>query len=121
MSVCSFSANAVQSRTLNRFRHGIIAAMPQMDPAGRNYPPRAYVFGEFGQRVRNVSRAWKTCVPRAHEHEPQWARKGKLADVSRAALRIIDLHFHDLRHAVGCRWLEAGWPIHHVQEMQRKP
>ena len=23
----------------------------------------------------------------------------------------------DLRHEAGCRWLEAGWPIHHVQEM----
>jgi site-specific recombinase XerC len=32
-------------------------------------------------------------------------------------LRQIDLHFHDLRHEAGCRWLEAGWPIHHVQEM----
>jgi integrase len=30
---------------------------------------------------------------------------------------MIDLHFHDLRHEAGCRWLEAGWPNHHVQEM----
>ena len=29
----------------------------------------------------------------------------------------IDLHFHDFRHAAGSRWLEAGWPIHHVKEM----
>jgi hypothetical protein len=32
-------------------------------------------------------------------------------------LKAIDLHFHDLRHEAGCRWLEAGWPLHHVQEM----
>jgi len=32
-------------------------------------------------------------------------------------LRGVDSHFHDLRHEAGCRWLEAGWPIHHVQEM----
>lgn len=42
---------------------------------------------------------------------------GALAPHSRAAVRAIDLHFHDLRHEAGCRWLEAGWPIHHVQEM----
>jgi hypothetical protein len=40
-----------------------------------------------------------------------------LSPASRAQLRAIDLHFHDLRHEAGCRWLEAGWPIHHVQEM----
>ena len=30
---------------------------------------------------------------------------------------ITDLHFHDLRHEAGSRLLEAGWPLHHVQEM----
>lgn len=30
---------------------------------------------------------------------------------------LVDLHFHDLRHEAGCRWLELGWPLHHVQEM----
>ena len=32
-------------------------------------------------------------------------------------LEAVNLHFHDLRHEAGCRWLEQGWPIHHVQEM----
>jgi site-specific recombinase XerD len=27
----------------------------------------------------------------------------------------------DLRHEAGCRWLEAGRPIHHVQEMLDSP
>jgi site-specific recombinase XerD len=31
--------------------------------------------------------------------------------------RAINLHFHDLRHEAGSRFIEAGWPIHHVQEM----
>jgi integrase len=56
---------------------------------------------------------------RCHEiRQPpsQWV-KGSLALVSRAELEAIDLHFHDLRHEAGCRWLEQGWPIHHVQEM----
>jgi integrase-like protein len=30
---------------------------------------------------------------------------------------MIDLRFQDLRHEAGSRWLEAGWPIHHVKEM----
>ena len=33
------------------------------------------------------------------------------------AAGIINLHFHDLRHEAGSRLLEAGWPLHHVQEM----
>ena len=55
---------------------------------------------------------------RAHGHEPQWTKRTHgLTEESRAAFRAVDLHFHDLRHEAGCRWLEAGWPIHHVQEM----
>jgi site-specific recombinase XerD len=27
------------------------------------------------------------------------------------------LHFHDLRHEAGSRWLEQGWPLHHVKEL----
>jgi hypothetical protein len=29
-------------------------------------------------------------------------------------LRAINLHFHDLRHEAGSRFIEAGWPIHHA-------
>ena len=53
---------------------------------------------------------------KAHGHEPAWQKTG-LAPASRAALAAIDLHFHDLRHEAASRLLEAGWPIHHVQEM----
>lgn len=35
----------------------------------------------------------------------------------RAHLHRIDLHFHDLRHEAVSRWIEGGWPIHHVQQM----
>jgi integrase len=27
------------------------------------------------------------------------------------------LHFHDLRHDAGSRFVEAGWPLHHVKDM----
>jgi integrase-like protein len=70
-----------------------------------------------GERVKRTKKAWETCVLRAHGHEPQWAKNGKLSQESRAALRMIDLRFHDLRHEAGSRWLEAGWSIHQVKEM----
>jgi integrase len=94
-----------------------VLEMAKADPAGREYPSIAYVFGVLGKQVKNVSKAWETCVLRAHGHEPKWAKGGKLSEESRASLRAIDLHFHDLRHEAGSRWLEAGWPIHHVKEM----
>ena len=90
--------------------------MAKLDPAGREYPPTAYVFGAFGARLKSVKKAWATAVLRAHAYEPEWLG-GKLSPASREQLQAIDLHFHDLRHEAGCRWLEAGWPIHHVQEM----
>jgi hypothetical protein len=48
--------------------------------------------------------------------EPEWV-EGALTLSSRAQLRLADLHFHDLRHEAGCRWLELGWRLHHIQEM----
>ncbi len=97
-------------------RLAAVLEMAKLDPAGREYPPTAYVFGELGKRIKSVKKAWETTVLKAHGHEPEWVR-GSLSADSRARLAAIDLHFHDLRHEAGCRWLEAGWPIHHVQEM----
>jgi integrase len=54
--------------------------------------------------------------PKGTRYEPAWQKTG-LAPASRTALATIDLHFHDLRHEAASRLLEAGWPIHHVQEM----
>jgi integrase len=55
--------------------------------------------------------------PEGARHTPQWTRSNKLTGISLAALHAIDLPFHDLRHEAGSRLLEAGWPLHHVQEM----
>ena len=98
-------------------RLAAVLEMAKTDPAGREYPPTAYVFGVFGQRVKTIKKAWETCVLRAHGHEPVWTTNGKLDEASRTALQAIDLHFHDLRHEAGSRWLEAGMPLHHVKEM----
>lgn len=73
-----------------------VLEMAKTDPAGKDYTADQYVFGDCGARVQNTKRAWENACTRAG---------------------IEDLHFHDLRHEAASRWLEAGWPIHHVQAM----
>jgi integrase len=92
--------------------------MVRIDPSGKRLPHHAHVFGDaLGQAVSSITMAWETAVLLAHGHEPLWTATKALAAESRAALRAIDLHFHDLRHEAGRRMLEAGWPLHHVQRM----
>jgi integrase len=97
-------------------RLAAVLEMARVDPAGRAYPPTAYVFGELGKKQGSIKKIWGPAVLKAHGHTPAWV-KGALAPASREALQAIDLHFNDFRHEAGCRWLEEGWPIHHVQEM----
>ena len=96
------------------------------DPNGEPHGPMAYVFGdELGGRVKCVRRAWQTAVLKAHGQTPVWAWRqnggkkgtGKLAPASLERFRTINLHLHDLRHEAGSRLLEAGWPLHEVQQM----
>jgi integrase len=70
--------------------------------------------------VKSIKKSWETRVLKAHGFTPVW-KHGGLAPESRAHLRAIDLHFHDLRHEAASRLLEAGWPLHHVQEMLGHP
>ena len=74
-----------------------VLAMVRNDPDGQPHTPDAYVFGNvIGHAVADTKKAW-------------------LATCARAG--ITDLHFHDLRREAASRFLEAGWPLHHVQEM----
>jgi integrase len=107
-------------------RLAAVLEVAKTDPAGREVKPEAYVFGTFGQQVQNIRRAWETCVLQAYGHTPTYLTKtigdktvktSNLAPESRAALAAIDLHFHDLRHEAGSRWLEAGVPLHHIKEL----
>ena len=74
-----------------------VLEMVRHDPEGKEHSPAAFVFGDaIGGRIADPKKAWvKACT----------------------AAGIINLHFHDLRHEAGSRLLEAGWPLHHVQEM----
>jgi integrase len=85
------------------------------DPAGEPLPATAFVFGDaIGRRVRSIKTAWETCVLRSHGHTPDYVKR-KLSAASRAALRTIDLHFHDLRREAGSRWMDAGVPLATIQ------
>lgn len=94
-----------------------VLQMRQTDPAGTEYGPEAYVFGECGARLTTVKRAWDTAVLKAHGYTPAWAPGAKLTRESRAVLKAINLHFHDLRHEGGSRLIEEGWDIHYVRDM----
>jgi integrase len=99
-------------------RFASVLEMAKTDPAGEDFGPDAFVFGdEIGQRIRSVKKAWATAVLRAHGIKARWSGANQLDAESAAALRAIDLHFHDLRHEAGSRWLEGGIPIHHCQEL----
>ena len=94
-----------------------VLEMASHDPAGHRFGSDACVFGdEVGQHVGSPKKAWETVVLKAHGYTPRWAN-GSLAPESSDAYQAIDLHFHDLRHEAGSRWLEAGLPLHYVKEL----
>ncbi len=43
-------------------------------------------------------------------------KTANLSPEARAALRKINLHFHDLRRECGSRWLEGGVPLHKIRD-----
>jgi hypothetical protein len=84
---------------------------------GHALPADAFVFGdEVGRHVTTFKKAWQVTLLRASGFQPEWTR-GRLTDACRRRLAEIDLHFHDLRHEAGSRWVEGGMPLHHVKEL----
>jgi integrase len=73
-----------------------ILEIQRTDPAGRDLPADAYVFGnDLGQQTRSIKTAWAGACRRAG---------------------ITDLQFRDLRREAGSRWLEGGVPLHTVRD-----
>ena len=108
-----------------------ILAMRRIGPDGREHSADAYVFGnEVGERVTTFKRAWEAAVLRAHGQKPEYVvrtdartdgttRKrftAVLTPASRAYLRTINLHFHDLRREAGSRWLDGGVPLQVIRD-----
>ena len=78
-------------------RLSAVLEMASQGPDGHPHVSDAYVFGnEVGEAVASVKTAWAATCRRAG---------------------LSDLHFHDLRHEAGSRWVEGGVPIHHVQAL----
>jgi integrase len=92
--------------------------MRRHGPDNEPHPGTAYVFGTAtGERIASVRRAWHSAVLRAHGHTPTYVKRTNLSPASRAALKAINLHFHDLRREAGSRWLDRGVPLHAVQAL----
>lgn len=95
-----------------------VLEMVTTDATGKTHAADHFVFGDVtGGQVKDVKRAWQTCVLKAHGVTPVWTQDNTLDEASRAALGAIDLTFHDLRHEAGSRLLEAGWALHNVSHM----
>jgi integrase len=93
-----------------------VLQMRRHDPAGNEYPPEAYVFGNVtGERVKSVKTAWQNAVLKAHGIEPMREKNGKLTADCQLQLADIDLKFHDLRREAGSSLLEHGMAPHYVQ------
>jgi integrase len=94
-----------------------ILARRRFDPSGSPMPLGAYVFGsDIGERVVNVTFTyrWHVVLLKANGFKSVY-KAGALRPECRAALKQIDLHFHDLRREAASRWLEYGTPIHTVR------
>ena len=92
-------------------------SMRRHAPDGKEHPRTKYVFGtETGQKIGSIRRAWETTVLYAHGITPLWIGKGKLSPESRADLKTIDLHFHDLKRQFACTLLESGADLHDVRD-----
>jgi integrase len=93
-----------------------ILEMRRFDPAGEPLPADAYVFGtEIGTPVNCFARAWRSAVLKAHGMRVRVTKTRDFSPENKAALRSINLHFHDLRREAGSRWLEGGVPLHTIQ------
>jgi len=89
-----------------RLRDELLAL--RTDPTGAQFGAASYVFGNaIGEKLTTIRKAWHTAVLRAHGHAVEWTKTGGLSPACSAQLDRIDLHFHDLRHEAGCRWLES--------------
>jgi integrase len=51
-------------------RLAAVLEMAKIDPAGREFPTSAYVFGVLGEQLTHIKKAWETTVLRSSGHQP---------------------------------------------------
>jgi integrase len=107
-------------------------AIRHASPAPRN--PATTLTGQLRSRdsiqVKSFKRAWQRALLVSHGHKPAYvvravtAEDGTISQMptavltpeSRATLKAINLHFHDLRRAAGSRWLDGGIPLTAIRD-----
>jgi integrase len=68
-----------------------------------------YVFGDDkGRLIEDIKKAWATVNLLAHGYQVEWAAGGNLSEKCWENLRLINLHWHDLRHEALSRLGESG-------------
>lgn len=92
-------------------------------PTGRPLPTGAYVFGDgLGGKVNvaSLSLPWQRAVLIAHGYALAYKtgkKRQSFTDDLWAALKLIDLHKHDLRHEAALRWLRRGVTLNVIAKM----
>ena len=87
-----------------------VLSTTQHHPAGYQFPPEAFVFGDkVGYKVTSSKKAWETAVLKTHGHTPTWDKgHNSLAPASQVAYGEINLRFRDLRHEAGSAGSKRG-------------
>jgi len=91
----------------------------KLDEEGEEKSATAPVFSnEAGEPVGFLRGSWEAAVLNAHGVKPVWQKGGKrLAPECQAALRRIDLRWHDLRHEYASRLVQRGVPLSLVRDL----
>jgi integrase len=78
-----------------------------------------YVFGNAaGDKVSDFGVGWERVVMVAHGIDVGRAKRhGGWAKEPREALRLVGLHWHDLRHECATRWLRCGLDLREIQSL----
>lgn len=80
--------------------------------------PEAFVFGNWttGEYVSCFSKAWSRLRASAYGIKYERKGRGKRAKAeTMAALRAVDLHWHDLRDEAASRWMDRGVELRIIQ------
>lgn len=92
----------------------------RLNADGTDKPDSALIFSnQAGDPIGSFRTSWVTAVLKAHGIKPSWKGRGftQLSEQSQQRFRMIDLHWHDLRHEYASRLVERGVPLSQVRDL----